>query len=352
MCAPRTRMCLPKRRSIRRRHWSIIMTVQGKLRDTAADEDGLKAFCARVLRLFARRAMKKASNDYPFMADAVQKMMDDQADAEHSKEISIDRCSAPTAEMLQTICAELQQCGRKGRFERGGYFLGRWIYIMDAADDLTDDLLQQKFNPFIQKAGTGSSRARVTFIARRTQKGRTKMQCGKRLCTAAAGGEPIAERQIYPNFLENIFLKKGPGNAKGDPFPAYKEGETTWDPYKVLGVSPSATDEEIKDAYRKLAKKSTTRINGDSPLSGACGREEKEINEAYDTIVSQRKKIAVRTITVTATTTITRTMRVITPGYVGGSSASGFNDVRRFIMAGTYCRRGADLKTACRVEKP
>ena len=56
---------------------SIIMTVH-KLRDTAADEDGLKAFGARVLRLFTRRAMKKASNDYPFMADAVQKMMDDQ----------------------------------------------------------------------------------------------------------------------------------------------------------------------------------------------------------------------------------------------------------------------------------
>ena len=100
--------------------------------------------------------MKKASNDYPFMADAVQKMMDDQADAEHAKEISIDRCSAPTAEMLQTICAELgSNAGEKAVLSEVGYFLGRWIYIMDAADDLTDDLLQQKFKSCDWKARAG-----------------------------------------------------------------------------------------------------------------------------------------------------------------------------------------------------
>ena len=33
------------------------------------------------------------------------------------------------------------------------------------------------------------------------------------------------------------------------------------DPYKVLGVSPSATDEEVKDAYRKLAKKVPSRTS-------------------------------------------------------------------------------------------
>ena len=27
------------------------------------------------------------------------------------------------------------------------------------------------------------------------------------------------------------------------------------DPYKILGVSPSASDDEVKDAYRKLVKK-------------------------------------------------------------------------------------------------
>ena len=61
------------------------------------------------------------------------------------------------------------------------------------------------------------------------------------------------------------------------------------DPYKVLGVSPSSTEDEIKTAYRALAKKYHPDNYADSPLSDLASEKMKEINEAYDEIMRQRK---------------------------------------------------------------
>jgi len=62
------------------------------------------------------------------------------------------------------------------------------------------------------------------------------------------------------------------------------------DPYSILGVSPNASDEEIKKAYRELARKYHPDAYRDHPLADLAEEKMKEINEAYDTIQKQREQ--------------------------------------------------------------
>ena len=57
------------------------------------------------------------------------------------------------------------------------------------------------------------------------------------------------------------------------------------DPYEVLGVSPGASDDEIKAAYRKLAKKYHPDLNNGSAEAEA---RMKEVNEAYTLLIKHK----------------------------------------------------------------
>ena len=58
------------------------------------------------------------------------------------------------------------------------------------------------------------------------------------------------------------------------------------DPFSVLGISPSATEDEIKSAYRKLAKKYHPDLN---PGDQTAEEKMKEVNEAYAQAMQIRK---------------------------------------------------------------
>ncbi len=60
------------------------------------------------------------------------------------------------------------------------------------------------------------------------------------------------------------------------------------DPYTVLGVARDATDEEIKKAYRALARKYHPDNYTDSNLADVAEEKMKEVNEAYDAIQKMR----------------------------------------------------------------
>ena len=59
------------------------------------------------------------------------------------------------------------------------------------------------------------------------------------------------------------------------------------DPYKVLGISPNASNEEVKKAYKALALKYHPDKN-QGPMAEFAESKMKEINEAYDEILRRR----------------------------------------------------------------
>lgn len=61
------------------------------------------------------------------------------------------------------------------------------------------------------------------------------------------------------------------------------------DPYSVLGVSENATEEQIKDAYRSLARKYQEDSLQDGPLADIARQKMEELDRAYDAVVAQRR---------------------------------------------------------------
>ncbi len=61
-------------------------------------------------------------------------------------------------------------------------------------------------------------------------------------------------------------------------------------PYDVLGVSPNATDEEIKKAYRTLSRKYHPDANINNPNKEQAEERFKEIQQAYNQIMQQKQQ--------------------------------------------------------------
>ena len=136
-----------------------VSTAYFKLVDNIQDSGFFKKLGCRIIKPMFSRWRDKAKEKYPFIDEAVEEMMRRQENAENDPNCTIDEAADPTATMLSQICASVPEnfnlklsCDKEKQkriLSTLGYFLGRWIYLMDAADDFEDDHKNGGFNPFV-----------------------------------------------------------------------------------------------------------------------------------------------------------------------------------------------------------
>ena len=114
------------------------------------------------------------------------------------------------------------------------------------------------------------------------------------------------------------------------------------DPYKVLGVSRGATDDEIKSAYRELAKKYHPDNYTDSALSDLAEEKMKEINEAYDIIRKERAS---------GGGSRTNYGGSYGGGSYGGARSGNLAQIRALISSGRYSEAEIMLDSVSTVER-
>jgi hypothetical protein len=128
--------------------YSVILSYW-KLRDSARDETFFKRLAADAAKFFLRRAYKRAARRYPRFDGEARAALDELARLEASADggASIDAAADKFARILRAAADHVSDAARRRALEQLLYHTGRWIYIVDACDDLAEDVARGRFNP-------------------------------------------------------------------------------------------------------------------------------------------------------------------------------------------------------------
>ena len=205
---------------------SVILTYW-KLIDEIEDSTGLHTLKYKFLKLLASRAYRKAAAKRKSFADAVESNLKELRCLELEKTASLDRPADRFARLLASAAEGIGTEQEQAIYRQLLYQLGRWIYLVDALDDLKEDAAEGKYNPiyyrFGLKDGTLDGENRRRMIA-------TIDHSANLVASAYA----LTEHGPWSGVLENIIyyglpvtgrlVLEGKWNASADGGPCHKSG--------------------------------------------------------------------------------------------------------------------------------
>ncbi len=128
-----------------------VISAYYKVVDDIDDSGFFKRIALKTAKPFFGRRQKKAAMRFPEIEIIVSEMMKNQKAAENDELVTIDKAANPTAKMISDLAAlEGGNDLQKRVLSEFGYQIGRWVYLIDAADDYEKDKKSGNFNPFIK----------------------------------------------------------------------------------------------------------------------------------------------------------------------------------------------------------
>ena len=118
-----------------------------QIQDHIADHGFFSGLKYRLAALFVKRAYRKARALVPDFDAAVQSHLRDLSERERERCASLDAAAEPFSALLAEIAAVESDETRRRVLRQLFYHLGRWIYLIDAADDFKKDVKSGNYNP-------------------------------------------------------------------------------------------------------------------------------------------------------------------------------------------------------------
>ena len=129
---------------------AAILMFYYKVKDNISDSPFFKRLLFFLLLPFAAIKRKKAKKLFPQLDSLISDCLQKQAETEKKNTSSPDEAAHNSADALGKIFSFGFEEKKKDLYFFG-YFVGRWVYLMDALDDIEKDIKNRSFNVFVNK---------------------------------------------------------------------------------------------------------------------------------------------------------------------------------------------------------
>ena len=133
--------------------YTVILAYQ-KMQDDAADEKGFRSIRARLALRLLRSRCRKAAARQPKFDENVRQCLSQLAAVEERGSASLDEAADCFARLMAFPADRLADEMQRRLQSEILYHVGRTVYILDAADDYSDDRKNGRYNPLCLRFGS------------------------------------------------------------------------------------------------------------------------------------------------------------------------------------------------------